>query len=79
MRPLIMLSKAYGDKINFSPGVDATEAFMLLPDPQTNGGLLIAVKPNEANNIIKLAQENGVQATRIGSFVAKSGKTINVI
>lgn len=70
---------AYGDKINFSPGVDATEAFMLLPDPQTNGGLLIAVKPNEANNIIKLAQENGVQATRIGSFVAKSGKTINVI
>jgi selenide,water dikinase len=70
---------AYSDKIKFLPGVDATEAFMLLPDPQTNGGLLIAVKQDAVYEIIKLAEENGIQASQIGSFVAKADKKINVI
>ena len=34
---------SYSNKVDFAPGVDVMEAFNLLPDPQTNGGLLIAV------------------------------------
>ncbi len=70
---------AYGDKINLLPSVDATEAFMLLPDPQTNGGLLIAVDSSAVDDIIKLAEANGVQASQIGLFTTKADKTINVI
>jgi len=70
---------AYGDKINLMPGVDATEAFTLLPDPQTNGGLLIAVDPGAVDDIIKLAELNGVVVSNIGLFTSKADKAINVI
>ncbi len=69
---------AYGNKINFMPGVDATEAFMLLPDPQTNGGLLIAVKESEVNAIIALAKSNDVSIHVIGKFTAKQQHVIQV-
>ena len=35
---------SYSSKVNFGNGIDVMEAFNLLPDPQTNGGLLIAAK-----------------------------------
>ena len=35
---------SYSSKVNFENGIDVMEAFNLLPDPQTNGGLLIAAK-----------------------------------
>lgn len=35
---------SYGTKVKFEKGVNVMEAFTLLPDPQTNGGLLIAVE-----------------------------------
>ncbi len=37
--------KSYGQAIGFAPGLDAREAELLVPDPQTNGGLLLAVDP----------------------------------
>jgi selenide,water dikinase len=69
---------AYGDKINFLPGVDATEAFMLLPDPQTNGGLLIAVDKTKVENIIQLGLLHQVKLDVIGGFLAHQNKVVEV-
>jgi selenide,water dikinase len=49
----------YNSKIVLEPGVDAMEAFCLIPDPQTNGGLLIAVDEAAAANVISLLEQNG--------------------
>lgn len=43
---------SYGDKVKFEKGTPVAEAFKLLPDPQTNGGLLISVAP-AALDIVK--------------------------
>lgn len=37
---------AYSTQVGFEKGVDVMQAFSILPDPQTNGGLLIAVDPS---------------------------------
>jgi selenide,water dikinase len=42
---------AYSNKVRFEKGVNVMEAFTLLPDPQTNGGLLFSVRENEVENI----------------------------
>jgi selenide, water dikinase len=42
---------SYSDKIKFEKGVNVMEAFTLLPDPQTNGGLLISVKQESVTAI----------------------------
>ena len=34
---------AYSSQVSFEKGVDVMQAFSILPDPQTNGGILIAV------------------------------------
>ena len=56
------------------------EAFSILPDPQTNGGLLIAVNPGAEEEVIVLLQENGFSKhTRpIGTITAKNEKVITV-
>lgn len=38
--------KAVNEKVKFESTADALEGFKVLPDPQTNGGLLLAVDPN---------------------------------
>jgi len=68
----------YGDKISFAPDVNVMEAFSLLPDPQTNGGLLIAVSPNSVNEVTALLKEHGLFATSIGQIIPRSEKIINV-
>lgn len=62
---------AYGSKISFEPGVDVMEAFTLLPDPQTNGGLLISVSATAADEVIALLNENG-----LGTFIRPVGRMI---
>jgi selenide, water dikinase len=52
---------SYSDKVKFEKGVNVMEAFTLLPDPQTNGGLLISVKPDSIAAIEKLFIDNGLQ------------------
>ncbi|MES2690662.1 MAG: selenide, water dikinase SelD [Bacteroidota bacterium] len=61
---------AYESKTGIASSVDAMESFMLLPDPQTNGGLLIAVKPEHAEMIIAKALANHTTLHRIGYFTA---------
>lgn len=71
---------SYSAKTTFEKGVNVMEAFNLLPDPQTNGGLLFSVKDNAVNNIVDLLTENGYQqfTKPIGRFIEKSEKTIIV-
>ena len=71
---------SYSTKTAFEKGVNVMEAFNLLPDPQTNGGLLIAVDVSAVDTIKKLLNENGLEnfAKPIGVFTALSEKTVFV-
>ncbi|MES2702697.1 MAG: selenide, water dikinase SelD [Bacteroidota bacterium] len=70
----------YNAKIAFGEGVDVMEAFSLLPDPQTNGGLLIAVSPAAKDEVIDLLQQHGCEAftTPIGVMIAEGEKVVMV-
>ncbi len=70
----------YGNKITFGEGVNVTEAFNLIPDPQTNGGLLIAVSPEGKEEVIKLFESHGLHnfTQPIGRMTAKGDKVIIV-
>lgn len=56
------------------------EAFNLLPDPQTNGGLLIAVRESDAEAVKDLFRQNGLAAfiEPIGKLAPAAEKTILV-
>lgn len=71
---------SYSSKTSFEPGVNVIEAFSILPDPQTNGGLLIAVKESEANKVISLLEQFDLQpfTQPIGKFIAQQDKTVIV-
>jgi selenide,water dikinase len=59
----------YGEKVKFETGVDVTEAFKTLPDPQTNGGLLIAVDASGLAEVQAILTANGYEA-----FIEPIGK-----
>lgn len=71
---------AYSSKTSFAPGVDVMQAFSLLPDPQTNGGLLISVDPAAADEVKKLLTNFGLDKhiEPIGRMHAQEEKTILV-
>jgi selenide,water dikinase len=70
----------YGSKISFESSVNVMEAFSLLPDPQTNGGLLIAVSPAAEEEVKKILVANGLNdfTASIGKIIAKQDKVIIV-
>jgi selenide, water dikinase len=70
---------SYSKKVQFEKGVNVMEAFNLLPDPQTNGGLLIAVAEpgvNEINEVLVTGGYPGLQP--IGRMIAEGEKRIVV-
>lgn len=71
---------SYYEKVRFEKGVNVMEAFTLLPDPQTNGGLLFSVKGKAKEEIITLLKKEGLTTfiEPIGRFIAKGEKTIEV-
>ncbi len=71
---------SYSTKTAFEKDVNVMEAFNLLPDPQTNGGLLIAVDINAVDAVKKLFKENGLEnfAEPIGKMKALADKTVFV-
>lgn len=71
---------AYSSNTAFENGVDVMEAFNLLPDPQTNGGLLIAVSPDELDAVQQVLGKNGLShfAEPIGRVVSKGEKVVTV-
>lgn len=71
---------SYSSKTGFGAGVNVMEAFNVLPDPQTNGGLLIAVAPDSIQEMLKLLTEYQLNSfiTPIGKMVTKGGKVVLV-
>ena len=51
----------------------------VLFDPQTSGGLLLAVHPEDVQNMVKQMQECGLPATIVGEIVEKEDVEIRVM
>ena len=71
---------AYSTKTAFEKGVNVMEAFNLLPDPQTNGGLLIAAEKEAVEQVKALLQRAGLEAhlNPVGVFTDAAEKTVNI-
>jgi selenide, water dikinase len=71
---------AYSAKVAFDKEVNVVEAFTLLPDPQTNGGILFTADPGARTQIASLLTSQGLAsfAHPIGKMVAKNEKTVRV-
>jgi selenide,water dikinase len=65
---------SYGSRI--SPLSEAQK--MLLCDPQTSGGLLIAVDPQGQDAFLALARELGLELSVIGEFTARQSHAVEV-
>ncbi len=68
----------YNKKVQFDKGVNVMEAFNLLPDPQTNGGIMFTVKENAIDEVIALLKQNGLdQFTEpVGKMMPKENEKI---
>ena len=71
---------SYSTKTSFDPGVNVMEAFSMLPDPQTNGGLLVAVDPTAVDIIKDVFTKHGLTGfiEPIGVFEAVGDKVVVV-
>lgn len=70
---------SYSSKVSFKEGVNVSEAFNILPDPQTNGGLLVAVNPADAEAVKAIFASHNIGFTNpVGRLIAKQEKTIIV-
>ena len=71
---------SYSAKVSFEKGINVMEAFSILPDPQTNGGLLIAVNPASVKEVQDLLKEQGLElhSIPVGRFIKKEEKVVLV-
>lgn len=71
---------AYNKEVAFEKGVPVMEAFSILPDPQTNGGLLIAASEGAKEAVIDVLKQHGLAnfTKPIGQMGAFSNKRITV-
>ena len=65
------------DRVEFSSWIPFSMEELLF-DPQTSGGLLFAVKPEQAGAFLKELQGAGLPAAMVGRFVSKKEKEIYV-
>src|SRR5690606_1338609 len=72
--------RSYGNKTQLSGNINTLEAFQLLPDPQTNGGLLMAVAPDALQEVQEVLHSNSYASfTRpVGKMIAQQEKAILV-
>lgn len=71
---------SYSSKTGFGTGVNVMEAFNVLPDPQTNGGLLIAVAPEAVSIVQLILEQHQLQnyIEPIGKMIMKTDKMVLV-
>ncbi len=67
-----------GDCVGFAESIPE-ENRALLFDPQTSGGLLIAIAPDSAKIALDCLQRHGVNAARIGRVLKKTSSLLQVI
>ncbi len=72
---------SYSTQVGFETGVDVMQAFSILPDPQTNGGMLISVVPETVNEVTALFKASGLDGfiEPIGKMTVKGEKTVKVV
>jgi selenide, water dikinase len=63
---------SYGHKLG--PMAQAQQE--ILCDPQTSGGLLVAVEPDAVDQVMELAERHGSELWRIGEIVAGNGQAL---
>lgn len=70
--------KAYHEQIEINPSVNGTHMFHILPDPQTNGGLMFTVKPEALQEMIDYLKSNNLEdfSAPIGRIISKQEKRI---
>jgi len=71
---------SYNKKVQFEKGVNVMEAFNILPDPQTNGGLLVSAGEESIDEVISLFKAEKLQEfiEPVARFVGAGEKTIIV-
>lgn len=69
---------SYGERIEFLSSENTENQRFILADPQTSGGLLIAVDPEFESDFMEIAAENGFQLESFGSFISQQEKAIFV-
>jgi selenide,water dikinase len=73
-----MAMKTYS-KYAAETNIAAMAQLIPLFDPQTSGGLMLAVKPQDAQSLEQLAQENGQVLYAIGRLEQRGEKRIMVL
>ncbi|MGZ5246029.1 MAG: selenide, water dikinase SelD [Flavitalea sp.] len=71
---------SYGDRISIQNAENEFAILNLLPDPQTNGGLLISLDPNSYEEVANVLKEYGLEnfLEPIGKMVAKESMAVIV-
>lgn len=71
---------SYGHKVSIEEGLETEEAMNLLPDPQTNGGLLIAVSKHKVKELKEVFATYNLEKhlTPIGRCLQKGEKAVVV-
>lgn len=68
----------FGGKVRFSPGVPELDRIILY-DPQTSGGLLIALPPSEGRELLNRLKDKGILgASIIGEVISRGEYLISV-
>jgi selenide,water dikinase len=70
---------SYGNKIEIADWVNADNAKAILADPQTSGGLLIAVAPEAAVEIQQLLIANNLYGETIGQIIEQTFNAVKVV
>jgi selenide, water dikinase len=69
---------SYGHKVEMNRNENFEIQKYILADPQTSGGLLIAVLPENEKDFLAIASENGFELECFGEFVERKEKNIYV-
>ncbi len=67
--------ESYGHRVKLS----TEEEKLILCDPQTSGGLMIAVEESSVPQVIKILNKNHIHTQPIGRFTKRSGTLITVV
>jgi selenide, water dikinase len=69
---------SYSKNVQFEKGVNVMEAFNVLPDPQTNGGILISAGKETLAEVREVFENFSLTMTPIGEVVEQREKAIYV-
>jgi selenide, water dikinase len=67
-----------GDCVSFADNIPEDYRALLF-DPQTSGGLLIALHPSQLDTAVSLFARNGITASKIGRVLPKSSPILQVV